>query len=591
MDNMQEPVSSLDVGLSNSDNSSSETTHHMPIQSLQAVPVHERIGALDVVRGFALIGIFLMNIEFFNRSIHELGNGMPQGLKGLDWTASFFVQYFVAGKFWTLFSLLFGMGFALMLTRAEEKGQAFLKPYMRRVAALAVFGILHYILLWPGDILLSYAATAVMLLVILFGKTKWIILSIILCVAIGFIPHLSWVGAFAAILGTSGFIILFVRVEKIVDLKIVKLPLLSMIYFTMGIVILIVATVMFFIPSAKENSLPLMINSIVILTLAYLMARYHQPKEHRTLRAGIGFYTSIFVMMTAFGAYDYYSPKKDEATDKKTVVIASKEESKTTELVAKSIEKPAEKQTDEVKQVDEKVKKSEKKKLEVEKAKAKKIDDKKVDIETLTKGSYVDAVKMRVKDFKGDISEKIMVGLTAIPLFLIGFWFVYIGIMKDTKKHLPLFKKLTLWCLPIGVGMGLLSAFITTGHIPGQEKDGFVFAMGLQMLGNLPACIGYMSALVWLLHSRFDYLVKFLAPYGRMALTNYLMQSLIASYFFYGYGWGLWGMGRAEQVGFVFVIVVIQILFSHWWLARYKFGPLEAIWRAITYWKLPAMRH
>ena len=556
MENIGEQVSTNENGTALTDQFVLEKAYVEQKLEVQAVPVSERITALDVVRGFALIGIFLMNIEFFNRSIHELGNGMPQGLKGLDWAASFFVQYFVAGKFWTLFSLLFGMGFALMLTRAEEKGQEFLKPYMRRVAALAVFGILHYILLWPGDILLSYAATAVMLLVILFGKTKWIILSIILCAAIGFIPHLSWVGAFAAILGISGLIILFVRSEKIVDLKVVKLPLLSMIYSSFGLVVLIAAIVMFFIPSAKDHSTPLLINSIVILTLGFLMARFHQPKEHRTLRAGVGFYMSIFIMMTAFGAYEYYSPKKVEEADKKTVVIASQEEGKTTESVAKSVEKPAEKQTEqqtkEAKQVDEKIKKAEQKKQEIEKARAKKRDQKKVDIETLTKGSYGDAVKMRVQDFKGDLGGKIMMGLTAIPLFLIGFWFVYIGIMKDTKTHLPLFKKLTLWCLPIGVGLGLVSAFITTGHIPGQEKDGFVFAMGLQMIGNLPACIGYMSALVWLLHSRFDYLVKFLAPYGRMALTNYLMQSLIASYVFYGYGFGQWGMGRAEQVRLCF---------------------------------------
>ena len=288
----------------------------------------------------------------------------------------------------------------------------------------------------------------------------------------------------------------------------------------------------------------------------------------------------------------YYFPKKLEAVDKETAVVdASKEDSKTTESVIKPIEKPVETQTEQAKQVDEKLKKAEQKKIELEKEKAKKIDEKKVDIDTLTKGSYIDAVNMRLQDFVDDFGGKIGMGVTAIPLFLIGFWFVSIGIMKDTKTHLSLFKKLTLWCLPIGVGLGLVSAFITTGHIPGQEKDGFVFAMGLQMIGNLPACIGYMSALVWLLHSRFDYLVKFLAPYGRMALTNYLMQSLIASYVFYGYGFGQWGMGRAEQVGFVLVIAFMQILFSHWWLARYKFGPLEAIWRAITYWKLPAMRN
>ena len=79
---------------------------------LPAIPA-ARIEALDVVRGFALFGIFLMNIEFFNRSISGIGEGMPLGLTGIDWLASWFIAYFVQGKFWTIFSLLFGMGFAV----------------------------------------------------------------------------------------------------------------------------------------------------------------------------------------------------------------------------------------------------------------------------------------------------------------------------------------------------------------------------------------------------------------------------------------------------------------------------------------------
>jgi uncharacterized membrane protein YeiB len=77
----------------------------------------ERIEALDVVRGFALIGILTMNVEFFNRALNDLGHGIQPGLSGANYWVGFFVQYFVIGKFWTIFSLLFGMGFAVMLTR------------------------------------------------------------------------------------------------------------------------------------------------------------------------------------------------------------------------------------------------------------------------------------------------------------------------------------------------------------------------------------------------------------------------------------------------------------------------------------------
>src|SRR5437868_2541798 len=71
----------------------------------------ERITALDVVRGFALIGIFLMNIEWFNRPIAELGQGLPATATGANYWAGYLIYILVQGKFWTMFSLLFGMGF------------------------------------------------------------------------------------------------------------------------------------------------------------------------------------------------------------------------------------------------------------------------------------------------------------------------------------------------------------------------------------------------------------------------------------------------------------------------------------------------
>jgi uncharacterized protein len=78
--------------------------------TLTPVATDERIQSLDVVRGFALIGILLMNVEFFNRATASLGSGMQSGLTGANFWVSYVVQYAVTGKFWTIFSLLFGMG-------------------------------------------------------------------------------------------------------------------------------------------------------------------------------------------------------------------------------------------------------------------------------------------------------------------------------------------------------------------------------------------------------------------------------------------------------------------------------------------------
>ena len=151
------------------------------------VSENQRIEALDVVRGFALLGIFLMNIEWFSRPLASFNEGMPRGLTGADWGASWFIAYFVQGKFWTIFSLLFGMGFAVMLVRAERAGREFTKIYLRRILALAVFGAVHFIYLWEGDILFSYAMGALALLIVLYGRAWPILIGCAALAGLGFL--------------------------------------------------------------------------------------------------------------------------------------------------------------------------------------------------------------------------------------------------------------------------------------------------------------------------------------------------------------------------------------------------------------------
>src|SRR5262245_33859500 len=183
-------------------------------ESLGPVTTGERIEELDVVRGFALIGVFLMNVEFFNRSIAGIEEGMPPGLTGLDWFASWFIAYFVQGKFWTIFTLLFGMGFAVMLTRAERAGRPFLVPYLRRILALAVFGALHFIFLWAGDILFAYAIAAGGLLVLLYGKWKRIVIALVALIGLAFVPGLGAAGRIAGSLAFVALLAIYLRSEK-----------------------------------------------------------------------------------------------------------------------------------------------------------------------------------------------------------------------------------------------------------------------------------------------------------------------------------------------------------------------------------------
>jgi uncharacterized protein len=129
-------------------------------------------------------------------------------------------------------------------------------------------------------------------------------------------------------------------------------------------------------------------------------------------------------------------------------------------------------------------------------------------------------------------------------------------------------------------------------HIPGDRTDGWGIARALTNLGSLPACLGYVGLVVLMLHgkSRLFARIAVLAPMGRMALTNYLMQSLICSLYFYGYALGHWGMPRGQQVVFVLVVYALQVAFSHWWLSRFRYGPMEWFWRGYTYRQVPPFR-
>lgn len=85
--------------------------------------------------------------------------------------------------------------------------------------------------------------------------------------------------------------------------------------------------------------------------------------------------------------------------------------------------------------------------------------------------------------------------------------------------------------------------------------------------------------------------LNLLSPYGRMALTNYLMQSLIGSFIFFNWGLGLLGHLRAVEIfGLGIFVLIVQVALSHLWLKHFKFGPLEWLWRSLTYFKIQPIK-
>jgi len=119
---------------------------------------NERIDNLDIIRGVALLGILIMNVQVFSMIVAAYTNPTSFG----DLTGSNFVVYYLSHifadqKFMTLFSILFGAGIILMADNIDRKQGHAAKIHYKRMAILAIFGLLHAYLLWFGDILFGYA--------------------------------------------------------------------------------------------------------------------------------------------------------------------------------------------------------------------------------------------------------------------------------------------------------------------------------------------------------------------------------------------------------------------------------------------------
>ena len=133
----------------------------------------ERSAALDALRGFALLGIICIHTNAFASPTGPPGIGFTG--PPLDYAVQVAVIALVESKFFCLFSLLFGVGFAVQLGRARVRGERFLGRYLRRLGALALFGVAHVVFVWEGDILLVYALLGWLLLPFDRASDRWLL--------------------------------------------------------------------------------------------------------------------------------------------------------------------------------------------------------------------------------------------------------------------------------------------------------------------------------------------------------------------------------------------------------------------------------
>lgn len=413
-----------------------------PHPSLRPIGVAERVEALDVLRGFALLGILLMNIEAFVGPLNAAMSGLNPDLDGADRLVDAAVFLLVQGKFYTLFSLLFGAGFAVMMHRAQAAGRPFGRLYARRLAMLAAIGLAHMVLLWSGDILFTYALIGVLL---------------------------AWL--------------------------------------------------------------------------------FRSTPVERLPRWGLTFYLLPALLTFAFAASMHFAQSSPEgaAEFRREMATAAAQWQVTIEAQRRAYG-PA--------------------------------------------GSYIDATAQRLDDFGQLLVYLPFWGPSILGMFVLGAWFWRSGAFGEVRVHETLWRRLRFWGFVLGLPLVALGFRLAPTMEP-YRLDFVIASAGLATsLGNLALCLAYAATLVLALESpRWRQRLSWLAPAGRMALSNYLLQSLVCVGIFYGHGLGYYErLPRAWQVPFVLLLFAAQTMASRWWLARFRYGPLEWLWRWVTYGRRPPLR-
>jgi uncharacterized protein len=182
----------------------------------------------------------------------------------------------------------------------------------------------------------------------------------------------------------------------------------------------------------------------------------------------------------------------------------------------------------------------------------------------------------------------------ALGRFLIGAWVGRRGWIERARDFAPQWRRLARWSLPLGLLLeGVATLLAASPLLPEWQLRDFC-AQVTHLLAVPLLAVGYVSGLVTLFGTPLGR--RLLAPFawsGRMALTNYLAQGLVIGFALFGVGPGLGlagHIGSCALLGIVIVAFALQMAFSRWWLGRFAYGPMEWLWRALTYGERPSWR-
>jgi uncharacterized protein len=204
-------------------------------------------------------------------------------------------------------------------------------------------------------------------------------------------------------------------------------------------------------------------------------------------------------------------------------------------------------------------------------------------------GGFLDVLAFRIREIPAIFPLHVLIFPRTVALFLFGVLAWRSGILRRSSEH----RRLLFIIAMFGV---LFGGALT---VAAQGRDLFAWpSLGrahelIERLGGVILAAGYGAGILSLLTlPAGQRMLAWAAPVGRMAFTNYLIQSLLLGWIFYGYGLGLFGklsVSTALTIGVV--VYAMQAVFSAWWLDRYRYGPVEWLWRSLMYGSRQPMVH
>ena len=204
-------------------------------------------------------------------------------------------------------------------------------------------------------------------------------------------------------------------------------------------------------------------------------------------------------------------------------------------------------------------------------------------------GTVSEIFRLRSREVVYQYSSLLFVGWKMFSMFLLGLWCWRTGLVKSIEQRLP-FVRLVMW---ISLVIGLVGCSLSLRGEMAAADQGAAMQLAAfvgQELGAPALGIFYMCAITLLYFSGLGRrLLGALAPVGRMAMSNYVFQSIVCTSIFYSYGLGLYGRTTyGENVLIALGMFVLQLVVSHAWLRRFSFGPLEWVLRSFVYLRRPA---